>query len=374
TSSTPRSWPPCATATRPPAPGSAPGPSCAAPPRTPSPTCWPPVRSRADEPARRPSRARGRPPHRSGAAAAGRHGARLGAGLPAARGLLLADAHPGRRGAGDLRERGAEHRDAPPDAGAARPGRRAAGAAARGRDGAGAGQLAGRAARRDRRAGAERHPRRERAGLGGAAARARGPRHRRPGDADRAHDPPAGPDVPGPRLAHAHRPARDEHRADPGPAASRRRLLVADRRTRARRRDDPGHPHRPRGPALPARRPSAAGGTSRAPRPHHRRRRALRGAGRGAEPAAGTRPAAPALGPVMIDDDVSVRRSLLQQDDTEVLRYTTTADEPSYLRLRSLNTFDGETFRSTAEGDALAMGMPAFSDARDDGVAAHGSA
>ena len=84
-------------------------------------------------------------------------------------------------------------------------------------------------------------------------------------------------------------------------------------------------------------------------------------------------PSAPALGPVMIDDDVSVRRSLLQQDDTEVLRYTTTADEPSYLRLRSLNSFDGETFRGTAEGDAPAMGMPAFSDARDDGVPAHGS-
>src|SRR5699024_2612440 len=60
-------------------------------------------------------------------------------------------------------------------------------------------------------------------------------------------------------------------------------------------------------------------------------------------------PSAPALGPVMIDVDVSVRRSLLQQDDTAVLRYTTTADEPSYLRLRSLNTFDGDTFRSPAE-------------------------
>ena len=85
-------------------------------------------------------------------------------------------------------------------------------------------------------------------------------------------------------------------------------------------------------------------------------------------------PDAPALGPVMIDDDVSVRRSLLQQEDTEVLRYTTTAENPSYLRLRSLNTFDGETFRGDAEGDALAMGLAAFSDARDDGVPVRGSA
>ncbi|MDN5822568.1 MAG: DUF3488 and transglutaminase-like domain-containing protein, partial [Brachybacterium sp.] len=85
-------------------------------------------------------------------------------------------------------------------------------------------------------------------------------------------------------------------------------------------------------------------------------------------------PDAPALGPVMIDDDVSVRRSLLQREETEVLRYTTTAEDPSYLRLRTLNAFDGETFRGTAEGDALAMGLPAFSDARDDGVPVHGSA
>lgn len=86
-------------------------------------------------------------------------------------------------------------------------------------------------------------------------------------------------------------------------------------------------------------------------------------------------PNAPALGPVMIDDDVSVRRSLLQQEDTEVLRYTTTATEdPSYLRLRTLNTFDGETFRGDAEGEELVMGSAAFSDSRDDGVPVRGSA
>ncbi|MGP9735953.1 transglutaminase family protein [Brachybacterium sp. AOP42-C2-15] len=85
-------------------------------------------------------------------------------------------------------------------------------------------------------------------------------------------------------------------------------------------------------------------------------------------------PDAPALGAVMIDDDVSVRRSLLQQEDTEVLRYTTTAEDPSYLRLRALNRFDGETFRGDVEGEGLVLGRAAFSDSRDDGVAVHGSA
>lgn len=78
-------------------------------------------------------------------------------------------------------------------------------------------------------------------------------------------------------------------------------------------------------------------------------------------------PDAQRLGPVMIDDDVSVRRSLLQQQDTEVLRYTTTAEQPSYLRLRTLNSFDGETFRATAEGEDVAMGRSSFSDIRSDG-------
>ncbi|GAA1489458.1 DUF3488 and transglutaminase-like domain-containing protein [Brachybacterium sacelli] len=75
----------------------------------------------------------------------------------------------------------------------------------------------------------------------------------------------------------------------------------------------------------------------------------------------------PQLGPVMIDDDVSVRRSLLQQDDIEVLNYTTTATQPSYLRLRTLNTFDGETYRNDSEGEDQALGRSSFSDARGDG-------
>ena len=83
-------------------------------------------------------------------------------------------------------------------------------------------------------------------------------------------------------------------------------------------------------------------------------------------------PGGPSLGPVMIDDDISVRRSLLQQQDTEVLRYTSTAEEPSYLRLRTLNAFDGEVFRSDVAGESLEGALPAFSDARDDGLAASG--
>src|SRR5699024_5163274 len=210
----------------------------------------------------------------------------------------------------------------------------------------------------------------------------------------RARHPPAGPDVPGPRLAHPHRPGRHERRADPGPAAPGRWLLVADRRARAGRRDDPGHPHRPRGSALPARRPSAAGGASRAPRPHRRRRRALRGAGRGAEPAAGPRPAAAGPGPALPRrrPAPAVAGSLRpgpRTGDDRRRRLRAPLPPPAgrhrgaalhHHRGRALlpapallNSFDGETFRGTAEGDAPAMGMPAFSDARDDGVPAHGS-
>ncbi|MCW1806537.1 DUF3488 and transglutaminase-like domain-containing protein [Brachybacterium squillarum] len=77
------------------------------------------------------------------------------------------------------------------------------------------------------------------------------------------------------------------------------------------------------------------------------------------------------LGSVMVDDSVSVRRSLLQQDPTEVLRYTTDAEDPSYLRLRTLTRFDGETF-TEGDPDTAASGSEAFSDGRDDGNAVSG--
>jgi transglutaminase-like putative cysteine protease len=85
-------------------------------------------------------------------------------------------------------------------------------------------------------------------------------------------------------------------------------------------------------------------------------------------------PDTPQLGPVMIDDDVSVRRSLLEQSDTEVLRYTTTSEDPSYLRMRTLNRVDGEAYRADADGEEPSLGVAAFSDAREDGGAVHGSA
>ena len=84
----------------------------------------------------------------------------------------------------------------------------------------------------------------------------------------------------------------------------------------------------------------------------------------------------PQLGPVMIDDDVSVRRSLLEQDDTEVLRYTTTDPQPSYLRLRTLTVFDGEAYQaaeSAGGGAAIDLPSTSFSDARTDGTAVSGS-
>ncbi|WP_114854240.1 DUF3488 and transglutaminase-like domain-containing protein [Brachybacterium sp. YJGR34] len=85
-------------------------------------------------------------------------------------------------------------------------------------------------------------------------------------------------------------------------------------------------------------------------------------------------PGGSSLGPVMIDDSVSVRRSLLQQEEVEVLRYSTTDQDPSYLRLRTLNTFDGETYSGGAESEQPLLGTTSFSDARTDGQSVAGSA
>ncbi|MCL6423103.1 transglutaminaseTgpA domain-containing protein [Brachybacterium sp. JHP9] len=50
------------------------------------------------------------------------------------------------------------------------------------------------------------------------------------------------------------------------------------------------------------------------------------------------------LGPTMIDDSISVRRDLLQAEETTVLTYATDAPTPDYLRLRTLREFTGEEF------------------------------
>jgi transglutaminase-like putative cysteine protease len=54
---------------------------------------------------------------------------------------------------------------------------------------------------------------------------------------------------------------------------------------------------------------------------------------------------ATASGPVILDPLVSMRRSLIQATDTEVLSYRTQAENPSYLRVSVLETFDGTTWR-----------------------------
>ena len=47
-------------------------------------------------------------------------------------------------------------------------------------------------------------------------------------------------------------------------------------------------------------------------------------------------------GPLRVDELVSLRRSLVSNDDREVLTYTTTAERADYLRLAVLDSFDGE--------------------------------
>ncbi|MFC0676109.1 transglutaminase family protein [Brachybacterium hainanense] len=72
------------------------------------------------------------------------------------------------------------------------------------------------------------------------------------------------------------------------------------------------------------------------------------------------------LGPVMIDDSVSVRRDLMRRAETEVLQVRTDAQQPEYLRLHTLTVFDGSSFRRGDTGaDADDAGMPeSFSDRR----------
>jgi hypothetical protein len=58
--------------------------------------------------------------------------------------------------------------------------------------------------------------------------------------------------------------------------------------------------------------------------------------------------AAPAAGPVLLDPIVSLRRNLLNQGTTEVLRYRTDNPDPSYLRVAVLERFDGTSWRPRA--------------------------
>lgn len=53
----------------------------------------------------------------------------------------------------------------------------------------------------------------------------------------------------------------------------------------------------------------------------------------------------PVSGSVILDPLVSMRRSLIQSNDSEVLTYRTDSPRPSYLRVSALESFDGTTWR-----------------------------
>lgn len=75
------------------------------------------------------------------------------------------------------------------------------------------------------------------------------------------------------------------------------------------------------------------------------------------------------IGPVMIDDSVSVRRDLLRGEEREVLRYTTTAEEPSYLRLHAMHRYEDGDFVASAGMPSRRRGPePPFSSLREDGA------
>jgi transglutaminase-like putative cysteine protease len=59
-------------------------------------------------------------------------------------------------------------------------------------------------------------------------------------------------------------------------------------------------------------------------------------------------------GTVQVDELVSLRRSLVQNDDREVLTYTTDAAQPDYLRLAVLDWFNGEQWSRPTAGTLAA--------------------
>lgn len=61
----------------------------------------------------------------------------------------------------------------------------------------------------------------------------------------------------------------------------------------------------------------------------------------------GDRPGIGGDGPISVDPFASLRRDLVDNPEREVLRYRTTSSAPGYLRLVSLDTFDGVTWRAS---------------------------
>jgi hypothetical protein len=68
-----------------------------------------------------------------------------------------------------------------------------------------------------------------------------------------------------------------------------------------------------------------------------------------------------AVGPVILDPLVSMRRNLLEATDTEVLRYRTNNPKPPYMRVTALEDFDGVTWQARpalAQGRIGGMPLP----------------
>ena len=68
-----------------------------------------------------------------------------------------------------------------------------------------------------------------------------------------------------------------------------------------------------------------------------------------------------ATGPVVLDPLVSMRRSLLEPTNTEVLRYRTNNPKPPYMRVTALEAFDGVTWTprpALAQGRVSGMPLP----------------
>jgi transglutaminase-like putative cysteine protease len=61
----------------------------------------------------------------------------------------------------------------------------------------------------------------------------------------------------------------------------------------------------------------------------------------------GDRPGIGGSGPVSVDPFASLRRDLVDNPEREVMRYRTTSEAPGYLRLVSLDSFDGVTWRAS---------------------------
>jgi hypothetical protein len=90
------------------------------------------------------------------------------------------------------------------------------------------------------------------------------------------------------------------------------------------------------------------------------------GTGRGGTIIGGT---AAGEGPVSLDPFVSLRRNLVNNSNEEVVRYTTDAAEPGYLRMVTLTEFDGVTWRSNDSPIQVPLTQPLPPPVRTPGTA-----